>query len=163
MWKQRQEGNREYTKNEDEDDYEEGGSYEGEQGENDTDEESTQEAAHTTCWTGFLLVCPRQVEWGQEATLEYFKWCANKVLKDRRKVFEIFDELKQLIEPSEFLQTPIRSRKPWQLRMLLVYLLTIARLANLAVVRLSLSVGETLFASLTIAVIAWNKWWWLTA
>ena len=99
-----EEGNREYRKNEDEDDYEEGGSYEDEHSENDTDEESTQKATDAEqkffCfardrWKETKRLCQNTLK-----DIDSGNKRADEVLKDRRKFLEISDELKQ---PCEFL------------------------------------------------------------
>ena len=101
-----EEGNREDKENEDEDDYEEGGNYDNEQSENDTEEESTQEAGDHDAQHDFY--CFASDRWNETKRLcqntlndiDVGKKSANEVLRDRRKVLEISDELKK---PSEFL------------------------------------------------------------
>jgi hypothetical protein len=99
-----EEGNRGYRKNEDEDSYKEGGSYEDEQSENDTDVESTQKAADAEqdfhCfarerWNEIKKLCHDTL-----IGIDNGNKSANEVLKDRRKFLEISNARKQ---PSEFL------------------------------------------------------------
>ena len=99
-------GNRGYRKNdsEDEDSYKEGGSYEDEQSENDTDVESTQKA--TDAEQDFF--CFARERWNEIKKLchdtltgiDNGNKSANEVLKDRRKFLEISNARKH---PSEFL------------------------------------------------------------
>lgn len=95
-----EEGNREYSKDEDEDDYEEGGSCEDEHSENDTDEEAADAEEDFYCfardrWNENKKLCQNILN-----DIDCGKKSADEVLKDRRKILEISDEIEQ---PSEFL------------------------------------------------------------